>query len=195
MTPGPWLTIVMLGVAVTGYAWMMPKAKSREKETEFVTEAAYDQLLEDLESENRELLDAVAKFKQEQDETVHKLGRRIVDLEQQMRSWLAQSSAPATPSPSLTSNLTHPSSHEPVAVATVIAPHLTTKAPDTTTVNEQVPETELIAPTTIRGRYAELLDMHEKGRSIEQIAKALGLNKGEVMLIVQLARREEQQHA
>jgi DNA-directed RNA polymerase specialized sigma24 family protein len=195
MTPGPWLTIVMLGVAVTGYAWMMPKAKSREKETEFVTEAAYDQLLEDLESENRELLDAVAKFKQEQDETVHKLGRRIVDLEQQMRSWLAQSSAPATPSPSQTSNLTHPSSHELVAVATVIEPHLTTQAPDTTTVNEQVTETELIAPTTIRGRYAELLDMHEKGRSIEQIAKALGLNKGEVMLIVQLARREEQQHA
>jgi DNA-directed RNA polymerase specialized sigma24 family protein len=37
--------------------------------------------------------------------------------------------------------------------------------------------------------------MHDKGRSIEQIAKAMGINKGEVQLILQLVRREEQQHA
>ena len=33
--------------------------------------------------------------------------------------------------------------------------------------------------------------MHEKGKSVEQIAKATGMNKGEVQLILQLARREE----
>jgi hypothetical protein len=53
----------------------------------------------------------------------------------------------------------------------------------------------VIPPTSIRGRYPELLELYDKGRSVEQIAKAMGLNKGEVQLILQLARREEEQHA
>ena len=58
-----------------------------------------------------------------------------------------------------------------------------------------IPEEILIPPTTIRGRYPELFNMHDKGRSVEQIAKALGMNKGEVQLILQLVRREEEYHA
>ncbi|MBO9600300.1 MAG: hypothetical protein J7559_21085, partial [Cohnella sp.] len=87
MTPSPWLSVVLLGVAITGYAWMMPKTSSKGKDSEFSSESAYEQLLEDLEAENRELVDAVAKFKREQDETVDKLSRRIVDMEHQMKLW------------------------------------------------------------------------------------------------------------
>ncbi|MBO9597655.1 MAG: hypothetical protein J7559_07540, partial [Cohnella sp.] len=60
---------------------------------------------------------------------------------------------------------------------------------------EKEPESIQVPPTSIRGRYPELLALHDKGRSVEQIAKALGLNKGEVQLVLQLARREEEQHA
>jgi len=198
----PWLSIVLLGVAITGYAWMMPKSNGKGKETEFVSEAAYNQLLEDLEAENRELVDAVAKFKREQDETVDRLGRRIVDMEQQLKKWSDQASPiPATPdykSPiaappsfptnerdvsSINNELLAPSSHPAADTPTLVA----------------VPIVEDIAieipPTTIRGRYPELLEMHDKGRSVEQIAKAMGMNKGEVQLILQLVRREEEQHA
>lgn len=190
MNPSPWLTIVMLGVAITGYAWLIPKNSKSKKEKEFVSEAAYDQLLEDLETENRELVDAVAKFKKEQDDTVEKLGRRIVDMEQQMKSWLEQAptvlppdSKPSLPEKKSVTTL------EPVMPEPVIETPVRSADPYIAAAEEIV-----MPPTTIRGRYPELLGMHEKGRSVEQIAKAMGLNKGEVQLILQLVRREEQRH-
>ncbi|MCD9023390.1 hypothetical protein [Cohnella silvisoli] len=196
MFPSPWMSIVLLGVAITGYAWMMPKKSgSRGKESGFVSEAAYDQLLEDLETENRELLDAVANFKKEQDETVDKLGRRIVDMEHQMRKWQEQSQSPPA---------AVPFDSKPLIAATNSFPSDEILAP-TPTVQQSIEEPVVIAvadvaevelpPTTIRGRYPALLEMHDKGRSVEQIAKAMGMNKGEVQLILQLARREEQHHA
>jgi hypothetical protein len=191
VSPSPWLTIVMLGVAITGYAWMMPKKSKSEKEKGFVSEAAYDQLLEDLETENRELVDAVAKFKKEQDDTVERLGRRIVDMEHQMKTLLEQ--APVTvllpdSKPSFTETKSVPAL-EPAMPEPVLEGPL--RSDPYTAAAEEI----VLPPTTIRGRYPELLEMHDKGRSVEQIAKALGLNKGEVQLILQLVRREEQQHA
>jgi hypothetical protein len=189
----PWLSIVLLGVAITGYAWMMPKTNVRGKETEFVSEAAYDRLLEDLETENRELVDAVAKFKKEQDETVKKLGRRIVDMEHQMKKWLEQSPPSATPLDSKPPIL--PTNSLPSIE--IFVPTPSSEPTSEVHINLVAPEVdEVVLPlTTIRGRYPELLEMHDKGRSVEQIAKAMGMNKGEVQLILQLARREEQQHA
>jgi hypothetical protein len=184
----PWLAVVLLGVALTGYAWMMPKTSGKGKETAFVSEAAYDQLLEDLETENRELVDVVAKFKREQDETVDKLGRRIVDLEHQMIKWLEQSPAAGTSSDLKASNT------ETISIA-AITPELSRETAEITSPNTAaVIEEKVLPKSTIRGRYPELLDLHDKGRSIEQIAKAMGINKGEVQLILQLVRREEQQH-
>lgn len=207
MSPSPWLVIVLFGVAITGYAWMMPKTTSREKETEFASEAAYSQLLEDLESENRELLDAVAKFKREQDDTVEKLGRRIVDMEHQMRKWTEQTQPAMLPSDSKPPILESPSfpTNEIYVPPTSIETIHSSSSSQTEAVIETATSAVAVAavetkeieipPTTIRGRYPELLEMHDRGRSVEQIAKATGMNKGEVQLILQLALREEQQHA
>jgi hypothetical protein len=189
----PWLAVVLLGVAITGYAWMMPKTNVREKETEIVNEAAYDQLLEDLETENRELVDAVAKFKKEQDETVDRLGRRIVDMEHQMKKWLEQppsSAAPLESKPLIVPTNSSPSNE-------IFAPTPSAEPAKEAPMIHAAPEVDevVLPPATIRGRYPELLEMHDKGRSVDQIAKALGMNKGEVQLILQLAHREEQQHA
>ncbi|RKP55485.1 hypothetical protein D7Z26_09885 [Cohnella endophytica] len=214
----PWFVIVMLGIAIAGYAWMMPKSgANRGKESGFVSEAAYNQLLEDLEDENRELVDAVAKFKAEQDETVNRLSRRIVDMEHQMKSWSEQ----ALHSPSIGLSKLSPagsSSSSSAGASTLELPaipvassernhslsgmtptdelHLSSAqvkaGAEETAAGEQTIE---LPPPTLRGRYAELFAMHDKGRSVEQIAKALGLNKGEVQLILQLARREEQLNA
>lgn len=198
-----WLYIVMLGVAIAGFAWMMPKNGGKPEQAAFAGEEAYRQLLEDLEAENRELFDAVAKFKQENDATVEKLGRRIVQMERQMKEWTdgpipsAASPAEATlPPPSPSSPNAAPNAERPL-------PHPLRPTPNEEEIDPAareaaagaIPEeTEIepdAAPTTIRGRYPELLDMHDKGRSIEHIAKATGKNKGEVQLILQLARREE----
>lgn len=197
----PWLYIVMLGFAITGFAWMMPRNAGKPEEKAFAGEDAYRQLLEDLEAENRELFDAVAKFKQENDATVEKLGRRVVEMERQMKEWtdgpIAASPAEAPlpplspPSPNAALNAASqlpislrptPNGHDIDPAAREVAVGF---APEDPAIEPGAP------PTTIRGRYPELLDMHDNGRSIEHIAKATGKNKGEVQLILQLARREE----
>ncbi len=198
----PWFYIVAFGTAIAGFAWMTPKSGDAGPKQEFVTEESYNRLLEDLEVENGELLDAVAKFKREHDGTVEKLGRRIVELEQQMKSLSEQprySEAPADftptamPPSALPDQQIHAYSLEEASLKYDSAPSSTAvsdeEAAQPELANDSEPE---YAPTTIRGRYAELLGMHETGKSVEQIAKATGMNKGEVQLILQLVKREEQ---
>lgn len=43
---------------------------------------------------------------------------------------------------------------------------------------------------TIQTRYPELFQLYDQGKSIEAISKKLGMNKGEVQLIIQLAKQE-----
>ncbi|WP_027090843.1 DUF6115 domain-containing protein [Cohnella thermotolerans] len=199
----PWVTLVLTGVAIAGYGWLLPKsgAKASADGSALRGEEAYDRLLEDLEAENRELLDAVAIFKKEQEEKVGLLSRRIRELEMQM----AERPDRGSPADAPPRSAAQPPSQAPSDPAAVAAPPAAGEAADSTPVpgseagEEAGPaarsEEALAAADTIGSRYAELLDLHRRGRSIEQIAKTLGMNKGEVQLILQLARREEMQRA
>jgi hypothetical protein len=40
-------------------------------------------------------------------------------------------------------------------------------------------------------RYPELFELYNQGKSIDMIAKAVGIQRGEVQLILQLANKEE----
>ncbi|MNJ40883.1 hypothetical protein D3C77_357880 [compost metagenome] len=40
-------------------------------------------------------------------------------------------------------------------------------------------------------RYPELFELYDQGKSIDMIAKAVGIQRGEVQLILQLAKKEE----
>jgi len=216
----PWVAIVLTGAAIAGYGWLLPagNAKAEAVADSSANEEAYDRLLEDLETENRELVDAVVQFKQEQDATVDRLGRRIRELERQMSEWKpsspveqpmptaaaedlpraaafadrvsAASSAPAAVSPGVAAAV--PAVREPAAAVAAPAADQPSEA-----AAGRLPSVEPAgaAPSTIRGRYAELIALYERGRSIEQIAKMLHLNKGEVQLILQLAKREVGQRA
>jgi uncharacterized protein (DUF111 family) len=188
----PWLSIVLLGTAIAGYAWMMPKPTNGSKDSEFAAEAAYDRLLEDLENENRELVEAVAKFKREQDDTVEKLSRRVVEMELQMKDLQQKSSHPALTTIEMPANASAREVPDPEVTEAINSAAVPAEVEAVAAFT--IEETSL-PPTTVRGRYPELLALHDRGRSVEQIAKAMGLNKGEVQLILQLARREEQQHA
>lgn len=194
MSPSPWLSIVLFGIVIFGYAWMMPKRQSNGQDRESANEAAYDKLLEDLELENRELVDAVAKFKREQDETVERLGRRVRDMEQQMKSWSEQRTSPASSSAgaeaTVVAERTGPESASGMAAS--IAAVIPAAEPEPRLAQEPAETEQAAAPTTIRVRYAELLEQHARGRSVEQIARSFGMNKGEVQLILQLARREDE---
>ncbi|MBB6690839.1 hypothetical protein H7B90_05420 [Cohnella xylanilytica] len=216
----PWVTLVLTGAAIAGYGWLIPKSntKGSDGSEASANEEAYDRLLEDLETENRELVDAVAKFKNEQDETVRRLGRRIRELETQMAQWKEQTreAAPAARfAPVSPAGTADGAIAEGTAASSAIAVEnghgaapSTAPASAAPAAGNAAPAAEAIpaaggpdapeaaeAHTSIRGRYAELLDLHERGRSVEQIAKTLGLNKGEVQLILQLARREVEPRA
>lgn len=205
----PWLTIVVAGAAIAGYGWLLPRAKPQEREAS--DEQAYDLLLSELETENRELVDAVATFKQEQDETVARLGRRIQELEKQMAAQgeqLAGASLEARESPARREETMPASEPQPPKPAVAAEPEETAAEAVGARGETVVPvaaerpaaaaaeAAPVSAPqTSMRGRYGELLDLHDRGRSVEQIAKAMNMNKGEVQLILQLARREEERHA
>ncbi|MDB4868501.1 MAG: hypothetical protein JWR03_2834 [Cohnella sp.] len=184
----PWVSVVLFGFAVFGLAWLTPKRSQGEEGSGIVGDAAYDRLLEDLEMENRELVDAVTIFKQEQDQTVHRLGNRIVELERQMKVWTEQplsasaAKIPAPEAPSIPDSAAAPDQAQEAA------------AQPAADIESDRDEADL-PPSSIRVRYAELIALHNKGRSMDQIAKSAGMNKGEVQLILQLARREEEQLA
>jgi len=214
----PWVAIVLTGAAIAGYGWLLPagSAKTEADSGASTNEEAYDRLLEDLETENRELVDAVVKFKQEQDETVDRLGRRIRELERQMSDWKAAESSPrqaaevpasvgsatmppvrpdiADPAAALASRpnpvVDFPAAEPGPAASEAAAPDPVQPPP-----SEETDGGQGSAASTIRGRYAELISLYERGRSIEQIAKTLHMNKGEVQLILQLAKREVGQRA
>ncbi|CAI6027449.1 hypothetical protein [Cohnella sp. JJ-181] len=231
----PWVTLVIAGAAIAGYGWLKPEPKEQAAAT--VNEEAYDRLLEDLETENRELVDAVAAFKREQDDTVSRLGRRIRELERQMEETVhrqasyagreaAAARAEASASDSSTAAMSDVTVSQKIATVSESAgaaagePQRTGSAarPEDSASPEaideagqydrhsgRVPQTPLIEraglrgeekdaatdrPPAIRERYAELLALYERGRSVEQVAKAMNMNKGEVQLILQLAKRE-----
>lgn len=189
----PWVTVALFGIAIFGFAWLTP-ARRQEDRARGGTDPAYDQLLEELETENRELLDAVTKFKQEQDETVKKLVKQIQVLERQMNEMsaglqagsAAEAAAAAEPAGTPAEPPARPSIERPSEPPAAEAAPVQAAAPQAVAA---------AAPIPIRERYAELLAQHRNGRSIEQIAKSAGMNKGEVQLILQLARREEEQLA
>ena len=66
-------------------------------------------------------------------------------------------------------------------------------APAAEALPQAAPPAERLA-NTIKARYKELFDLYDSGKSIEYIAKKLGRNKGEVQLILGLAKQEEPQH-
>ncbi|MNP20313.1 hypothetical protein D3C76_1128800 [compost metagenome] len=43
---------------------------------------------------------------------------------------------------------------------------------------------------SIKHRYAEVFELHEQGKSIDVIGKLVGLQRGEIQLILQLAKQE-----
>jgi len=203
----PWLLIAMIGAAIAAYGWLLPRGDDAPARRD----DSFERLLEDLEAENRGLLDAITRLKSEQDETVERLGRRIRELEQEVDSLKERSRAAAAMTPAEAPSERAPSSGDvsPQAHASTAAGESASRTGAAPSANGQAAGTpvreakdaadeaaagegaEAKGALAIHERYAQLLDLYRRGRSIEQISKALNMNKGEVQLILQLAKREE----
>ena len=203
----PWLLIAIIGAAIAVYGWLLPRGDGAPVDRD----GSFERLLEDLEAENRGLLDAITRLKSEQEETVERLGRQIRELEQEVdslkeRSRAASAMTPAdasfvnvpisgdVPAQAHASPLAKEPASRPAAASSDGGQASATAVPaakDATGEAAAGEATDAKGTLAIHERYAQLLDLYRRGRSIEQISKALNMNKGEVQLILQLAKREE----
>lgn len=182
----PWFYIVLLGAAVIGYALFLPSRKPGGEQG-FTgaadVEATLEHYMTEIEKENTEIIELMAEIKQDTtakqlslQEQVAELRSRLLEVErltslQESRMGRLESSPP--------SHGTHTE-----AAAGKEAP--------ANPVVEQPAEEEVTVPrNTVRDRYPDLFELYDQGKSIDGIAKALKLQRGEVQLILQLASKEE----
>lgn len=187
----PWVYVVLLGLVFIVFARLLP-GKERSASTGMVKEIeeTMEHFAAELEEENKQLLQSVAKMKQEHEQQVGKLSGKIeqlekmsYDLSQEWKNLIIGKLNEPPVAAAMQGAEAEPERMQPEAQAAPIPG----KEPAA-----ELPEREMSATEKLRDRFRSLFDMYDQGKSTEYIAKKLGLNKGEVSLIVQLAKQEEQ---
>lgn len=167
----PWIYIVLTGVAIIVIARFLPKSQqpasngwNKEMEETMSLFAA------EMEQDSEKLLHSIAGLKQEHNQHIEQLNSALSRLEQDKRELerrvgqLETAVSEAKQASAISAN-----SAELIESAGSI----------------------MESRANIKIRYNELFAMREQGKSVETIARKLGMNKGEVDLIIQLAKREE----
>ncbi|MEY9092088.1 hypothetical protein [Paenibacillus sp. RC84] len=204
----PWQMIVLLGLVIVVFAGVIPRSAAKRggqgPSAQLVKELeeSMAHFASDLEQQNQALIDLFKETQREHKLEVAKLTARLEVLERRSVDGSgAAVQAGRQSAPDLSrhgSRSTEPHVYAEPAVQThesaLPTPRLTqteefAAADAAASVQPQeAPRTE--PELSVRARYAALFELHDQGRSTEQIAKQLGMNKGEVMLIMQLAKRE-----
>lgn len=193
----PWLNVVLLGAVVIVAALIMPKKKPEsEQSTQTVRnmETALDQFMENMEKDNEQLLQLVAETQKTSKQEAEQKDQRISLLEQrcgQLENLLQETVVRPAIAASIqlqpqaldagTGAATSSASQEQIA--------------DSKESDDPVLHVKAQNPDSIHARYAELFQLYGEGKSVEAIAKRLGMNKGEVQLIIGLSKQEEAAHA
>jgi len=181
--------IVLLGAVVIVGAFVMPRKKqdtALPSQSMQNMETALEQFMENMEKDNDDLVLLVRNAQQESKLDADRKEQRIVELErkceqltEQLQKSISESIAYVrpmeTPLPAVSLN-----SNEQLVKDAPIVEHIIE---------------ETVRMNKIQDRYKELFTLYEQGKSIEAISKKLGMNKGEVQLIIQLAKQEESVHA
>ncbi|WP_379126585.1 hypothetical protein [Paenibacillus sp. sgz500958] len=187
----PWVYIVLLGVAAIAYSLMMPRRSKQENLEQRAlkeTEAALEMYVADIERENEEIINLVGSIKQQSQATQGALQEQLVELKAQLAEQQrisAQLESRLTAGESGLLQLAMLSKGQPDAVNERIVPEKT----ENSIAEEQ---TEPAKPVnSIKLRYPKLFELNEQGKSIDAISKIVGLQRGEVQLILQLSKQEE----
>lgn len=203
----PWLIVVLLGLVLVVYAGLAPRRERSSNKTNVIKEIedTMEQFSAELEEENRQLLEKVAEMKRDHESHTSKLQGRIEALEQQnravgdqvallvraekervLRMEPAVSEAEAyRPKTAVLANNAPLRSEASLAEDDARRMNAPTLAPAPPPSSER-------GRVHIRERYAAVFSLYDQGKSTEYIAKKLEMNKGEVMLIIQLAKQEAQ---
>ncbi|WP_282941848.1 hypothetical protein [Paenibacillus sp. RC67] len=191
----PWVYIVLVGLVFIVYATLVPKVStSSSKAAPSINEI--EQTMEhfagELEEQNEALIRQLADIKKDNEVHHARLSSRIEALEYQFahsnQEFLKLGLAYEELQKKLDQRMdTGISGFRESAAAQQ------EDMQDQTTEDAEIQHEE--SGMNIRSRYAELFELYEQGKSIDSIAKKMNMNKGEVNLILQLARQEEQLNA
>lgn len=180
----PWVIIALLGAVIFLYAFIQfkgQKARAAQHSPVSDMEEAFEQFAHDIEDDNRKVMEHVASLKASYEQKItilteridqHNLffSQRVEQLEQQIK---------------VMEQLIQDSKQERQELLQ------TNKAPRLDEVIEVIPEQVIDENDSIRDRYQSIFEMYHDGKSIEYIAKRLGMNKGEVQLVLTLSQQEE----
>ncbi|MFD0587556.1 helix-turn-helix domain-containing protein [Paenibacillus sp. GCM10027627] len=198
----PWQYIVLIGAVVIVGAFVMPRKKEESapaSQSVRNMETALDQFMENMEKDNEQLLELVSSSQKAAKEEAEAKDKRILSLEQRCEQleMLVQASAEALDSRMAQAQtveesvkiVTNASSNgvELYSAEKIVSDSLKESAADYA---EPVKERGL----SLQDRYETLFQLYREGKSIEAIAKKLGMNKGEVQLIIGLSKQEESAH-
>ncbi|MFD1888354.1 hypothetical protein [Paenibacillus wenxiniae] len=201
-----WVYIVLLGAVAIVYGLLLPKKReAKEPETALSStvekvEDTLEHYMTEIEKENEEIIDLVSQIKQESSakqialqEQVSEMRQRLMELEQRALN------TPPVSTP-----------EESTVVETAVVPPLNTamlgsqgealrqsaarmqREQEALQAAEQQEDATDPTQERIQDRYPELFQLHESGKSVDTIARTVGLQRGEVLLILQLAKQEEQ---
>ncbi|MFC0214366.1 hypothetical protein ACFFK0_18195 [Paenibacillus chartarius] len=210
MTLQPWMYVVLLGLVCLVYAQLIPR---REKEAPSGTmmkelEQSMEMFASDMEEQNEALLELFSETKRDYEGHLAKLSGRLEQLEKQNQRLIEELSKPreASPQPHIQS-AQEAQFKEDVSLPRQELPALTdqvmpgegisvsdgnVRSPSNDETIDETSRDPLLM--NIKDRYAELFKLYGESKSIEYIAKKLQMNKGEVQLIIQLAKQEESAH-
>lgn len=190
MLTEPWFYIVMLGVAAILYGFLIPgRANNMKPNQNNEIEATLEQYMAEIENENQELIHLITQMKQDfttkqlaTQEQIVELRNRLVTVEQGMQSQeLKLRTFTSTQETTLMARMSEAAATEPDLKQVVI------EEKATPVLEEPIKKHE----DSLHDRYPELFELYNQGKSIDMIAKAVGIQRGEVQLILQLANKEE----
>ncbi len=174
-----WQYIVLLGAVVVVFAIILPKrigSSGASGQSSQNMETALEQFMENMERDNEELVELVKSSQQSNRKEHAVYEKRISELELRCQELDGQLQAAAKfIKETAASRQAAPAPHSTAAKAL---------EENETALGQPAP------PHSIEARYGELFTLYREGKSIESIAKKLGMNKGEVSLIIGLAKQE-----
>ncbi|CAJ1315545.1 hypothetical protein PO903_14225 [Paenibacillus sp. PK4536] len=194
--PG-WIYIVLIGAVAIVYGFLLPKARNvaataQSMATVDKVEDTLEHYMAEIEKENEEIIDLVSKIKQEStakqlalQEQLTEMRQRLIQLEQKPDPVIMPSAVPPV------ATMQNPAYTQTQGTGTQGDALRESAARMAQQYSEPVVEEQPDTTERIQDRYQELFALYENGKSIDTIAKTVGLQRGEVQLILQLAKQED----
>ncbi|OKP86361.1 hypothetical protein A3844_13745 [Paenibacillus helianthi] len=187
----PWVYIVLVGAVAIVYALRLPvraKDESADRQSLKETEAALELYMADIERDHDNMLQLVGSIKQQSTNNRAALQEEIAGLKEQVAELQKNSmllDARLTAEEKSLLQLSAAFGKGNAAVSPATGQNMHTES----VIDAPVPKPKPVS--SIKQRYPRLFELHEEGKSIDSIAKTAGLQRGEVQLILQLAKQEE----